>query len=173
MAHNGVVAAGGRLTDWISLGVLASSVPRDAVDEAIAVAGKSARRSDRKLPPHVMVYFVMALALFAEEDYEEVAARLTETLASWGCWEESWAAPTSGGITQARQRLGPEPLELLFGKVAEPVAGLLTRGAFLRDWRLMAIDGFELDVPDTRPTPRRSGTPQARGSARRSRRCGW
>jgi hypothetical protein len=149
MAHNGVVAAGGRLTDWISLGVLASSVPRDAVDEAIAVAGKSARRSDRKLPPHVMVYFVMALALFAEEDYEEVAARLTETLASWGCWEESWAAPTSGGITQARQRLGPEPLELLFGKVAEPVAGLLTRGAFLRDWRLMAIDGFELDVPDT------------------------
>jgi hypothetical protein len=149
MAHNGVVAAGGRLTDWISLGVLASSVSRDAVDEAIAAAGKGARRSDGKLPPHVMVYFVMALALFAEEDYEEVAARLTETLASWGCWEESWAAPTSGGITQARQRLGPEPLELLFGKVAEPVAGLLTRGAFLRDWRLMAIDGFELDVPDT------------------------
>jgi hypothetical protein len=54
-----------------------------------------------------------------------------------------------GGLTQARQRLGPEPLELLFGKVAQPVAGLLTRGAFLRHWRLMAIDGFELDVPDT------------------------
>ena len=68
----------------------------------------------------------------------------------------------AGGITQARQRLGPESLELLFGKVAEPVARLLTRGAFLRDWRLatgdwrlMAIDGFELDVPDTRSTPRR------------------
>jgi hypothetical protein len=149
MTHNGVVAAGGRLTDWISLGVLASSVPRDAVDEAIAAAGKGARRSDGKLPPHVMVYFAMALALFAEEDYEEVAARLTETLASWGCWDESWAAPTSGGITQARQRLGPEPLELLFDRVAVPAAGLLTRGAFLRDWRLMAIDGFELDVPDT------------------------
>jgi Insertion element 4 transposase N-terminal/Transposase DDE domain len=149
VAHNGVVAAGGRLTDWISLGVLASSVPRDAVDEAVAAAGKGAKRSDGKLPPHVMVYFAMALALFAEEDYEEVAARLTETLASWGCWDQSWATPTSGGITQARKRLGPEPLELLFGKVAVPVAGELTRGAFLRDWRLMAIDGFELDVPDT------------------------
>jgi hypothetical protein len=91
----------------------------------------------------------MALALFAEEDYEEVATRLTETLSSWGCWDDSWSVPTSGGITQARQRLGPEPLELLFGKVAVPVAGLLTRGAFLRDWRLMAVDGFELDVPDT------------------------
>jgi hypothetical protein len=149
VTHNGVVAAGGRLTDWISLGVLASSVPRDAVDEAVAAAGKAARRSDGKLPPHVMVYFAMALALFAEEDYEEVAARLTETLASWGCWDQAWAAPTSGGITQARRRLGPEPLELLFDRVAVPVAGLLTRGAFLRGWRLMAIDGFTLDVPDT------------------------
>jgi hypothetical protein len=149
MAHNGVVAAGGRLTDWISLGVLASSVPRDAVDEAVVAAGRAARRSDGKLPPHVMVYFAMAMALFAEEDYEEVAARLTETLASWGCWDNSWSVPTSGGITQARQRLGPEPLELLFNRVAVPVAGLLTRGAFLRAWRLMAIDGFTLDVPDT------------------------
>jgi hypothetical protein len=149
VAHNGVVAAGGRLTEWISLGVLASSVPRDAVDESVAAAGKGARRPDGKLPPHVMVYFAMALALFAEEDYEEVAARLTETLASWGCWDDSWSVPTSGGITQARKRLGPEPLELLFDRVAVPVAGALTRGAFLRDWRLMAIDGFELDVPDT------------------------
>jgi hypothetical protein len=149
MSHNGVVAAGGRLTDWISLGVLASSVPRDAVDEAVAAAGRASRRSDGKLPPHVMVYFAMALALFAEEDYEEVAARLTETLASWGCWDDSWSTPTSGGITQARKRLGAEPLKLLFGKVAGPVAGVLTRGAFLRHWRLMAIDGFELDVPDT------------------------
>ena len=107
MTHNGVVAAGGRLTDWISLGVLASSVPRDAVDEAVAAAGKGAKRSDGKLPPHVMVYFAMALALFAEEDYEEVAARLTETLASWGCWDDSWSVPTSGGITQARSGWGP------------------------------------------------------------------
>ena len=112
-------------------------------------AGRAAKRSDGKLPPHVMVYFAMALALFAEEDYEEVAVRLTETLASWGCWDASWATPTSGGLTQARKRLGPEPLELLFGEVAAPVAGVLTRGAFLRGWRLMAIDGFELDVPGT------------------------
>jgi hypothetical protein len=82
MAHNGVVAGGGRLADWISLGVLASSVPRDAVAEAVMAAGKAARRSDGKLPPHVMVCFAMALALFAQEDYEEVAARLTQTLAS-------------------------------------------------------------------------------------------
>lgn len=144
------VAVGGRLTDWISIGVLAASVPRDAVDDAITVTGKQAKRSDGKLPPHVMVYFAMALALFAEEDYEEVITRLTDTLASWGCWDAAWSVPTSGGITQARQRLGPEPVVEVFSQVAVPVADLLTQGAFLGAWRLMAIDGFEWDVPDTK-----------------------
>ena len=150
MAQNAEVAAGGRLTDQVSLGVLASSVPRDAVDEAVAAAGRQAKRSDGRLPPHVMVYFAMALALFADDDYEEVAVRLTETLVSWGCWDGEWAAPTSGGITQARQRLGYEPLRALFAAVAVPVADQLTRGAFLGDWRLMAIDGFEWDAPATK-----------------------
>jgi Insertion element 4 transposase N-terminal len=149
MAQSGVVAGSGVLTDWISLGVLASSVPRDVVDEAVEAAGKGARRAGGRLPPHVMVYFVMALALFAGDDYEEVAARLAETLRGWGCWEEDWEVPTSGGITQARQRLGPEPVAGVFSRVAGPVADLDTIGAFLGPWRLMAIDGMEWDVPDT------------------------
>ena len=147
MAHDAEVAAGGRLTDQISLGVLTSSVPRDAVDEAIAVTGKQAKRSDGKLPPHVMVYFVMAMALFAEDDYEQVAARLTDTLTGWGCGDASWSVPTSGGITQARQRLGHEPVRELFAQVATPVADQLTRGAFLGPWRVMSVDGFEWDAP--------------------------
>src|SRR5215813_2031073 len=148
MTQTGMVG-GGRLTDWISLGVLASSVPRDAVDDAVAAAGKEAKRAGGKLPPHVVVYLVMALALFAEEDYEEVAARLAETLRGWGCWEDGWEVPTSGGICQARQRLGPEPVEELFGQVAVPVAELDTAGAFLGGWRLMSVDGMEWEVPDT------------------------
>ena len=148
MTQTGMVA-GGRLTDWISLGVLASAVPRDAVDDAVEAAGRGARRAGGKLPPHVMVYFAMALALFADDDYEEVAARLTETLRGWGCWDEAWEVPTSGGITQARQRLGYEPLQELFSQVAVPVAEELTQGAFLGPWRLMAIDGFEWDAPAT------------------------
>jgi hypothetical protein len=150
VAQNAGVVAGGRLTDWISLGVLTSSVPRDAVDAAVNVTGRQAKRLDGRLPPHVMVYFAMALALYADEDYEEVAARLTETLAGWGCWDAEWEVPTSGGITQARQRLGHEPLKELFAQVAEPVADQLTRGALLGGWRLMAIDGFEWDAPDTK-----------------------
>jgi hypothetical protein len=148
MADGGVVA-GSALTDWISLGVLASSVPRDVVDDAVEAAGKGARRAGGKLPPHVVVYLVMALALFAGEDYEEVAARLAGTLAGWGCWEDGWEVPTSGGITQARQRLGPEPVAGVFGQVAVPVADLDTIGAFFGPWRLMSVDGMEWDVPDS------------------------
>jgi Insertion element 4 transposase N-terminal/Transposase DDE domain len=149
MTQNAGVAAGSRWTDRVSLGVLASSVPRDVIDDAVAAAGRQAKRSDGKLPPHVMVYFAMAMALFADDDYEEVAARLAGTLGSWGCWDARWGLPTSGGITRARERLGCEPLAGIFARVAVPVADQLTRGAFLGAWRLMSIDGFEWDVPDT------------------------
>jgi hypothetical protein len=150
VAQNAGMAAAGRLTDWISIGVLASSVPRDAVDEAVAGCGKQAKRSDGKLPPHVMVYFAMAMALFADDDYEEVLTRLSESLSGWGCWDVDWQMPGSGGITQARQRLGPQPLEHLFGEVARPVAESLTRGAWLAGRRLVSIDGFEWDTPDSK-----------------------
>jgi Insertion element 4 transposase N-terminal len=149
MTRAGAGAGSGVLTDWISLGVLASSVPRDVVDEAVGAAGRGARRAGGRLPPHVMVYFVMALALFAGEDYEEVAARLAGTLQVWGCWDDGWEVPTSGGITQARKRLGPEPMAGVFGQVAVPVAEDDTAGAFLGGWRLMSVDGMERDVPDT------------------------
>ena len=149
MADDGVVGGSGGLTDWVSLGVLASWVPRDAVDEAVTAAGKGAKRAGVKLPPHVVAYLVMALALFAGDDYEGAAARLTETLQAWDCWGESWEVPTSVGITQARQRLGSEPMPELFAQVAVPVAGEETQGAFLGPWRLMAIDGFEWDAPAT------------------------
>jgi hypothetical protein len=104
----------------------------------------------------------MALALFADEDYEEAAARLAGTLADWDGWEESWGgAPTSGGITQARQRLGSEPMAELFAQVAKPVATTETPGAFLGRWRLMSIDGMAWDVPDTPANAAAFGYPRA------------
>ena len=156
--------AGGRLTDWISLGVLASFVPRDAVDEAIEVTGKGARRSDATIPPHVVAYFVMALALFADDDYEAVARRLAGTLDDWDVTGPGWE-PTSGGLTRARQRLGAAPLAELFSQVAAPVADLDTVGAFLGPWRLMSIDGLEWDAPASRENIAAFGLPAGRDDA--------
>jgi len=115
----------------------------------IAAAAKAGRRPDGKLSAHVMVYFAMALAVFDDEDYEEVAARLTETLASWDAGISLGPRRPRAGSHRPASGWKPEPLKFLVDRVAVPVVGLLTRGQFLRDWRLMAIDGFELDVPDT------------------------
>jgi len=141
-------AGWGRVTDLVSAGLLASWLGRDVVDEAVAVTGKGARRRGGKLPPHVVVYLVVALALFPEMGAGDVAALLAGGLRGLGCWDEEWE-PTSGGIAQARRRLGPEPLRELFSRVAVPVAEPGTEGAFLGPWRLASIDGMEWDVPDT------------------------
>jgi hypothetical protein len=135
--------------DQVSLGVLVSAVPRDAVDAAVVAFGVGAKRSDGKLPAHVTAYLTMVLCLFTDDDYEEVATKVTGSLSEWGCWDADWSAPTASGITQARKRLGAEVLAEVFEQVAGPVATPSTRGAWLRGWRLLAIDGFDVDVPDT------------------------
>jgi hypothetical protein len=152
---------GGRLSDWISLGALASWVPRDEIEDAVEAAGKTARRRGGKLPPQVMVYFVMGLALWAEEDYEEVWAKITETLADWGGFGGDQALVTTGGLAQARQRLGHEAVKGTFELVAAPAATLDTAGAFLGNWRKMSIDGLEWDIPDTAANAAEFGYPGA------------
>ena len=139
---------GDRLTDRISIGVLARVVPRDVVDEVLAETRRSEQRA-RLLPARVVVYFTMAMCLFFDDDYEEVMRRLVGTLRWLGSWRAEWKVPTTGAISQARVRLGAAPLKLLFERVAVPVAGLGTKGAWLGSRRLMAVDGFYLDVADT------------------------
>ena len=66
---------------------------------------------------------------------------------------------TTGGLTQARQRLGHEPVREVFAQVARPVATEDTPGAFLGPWRKMSMDGLEWDVPDTKPNAAAFGYP--------------
>jgi Insertion element 4 transposase N-terminal len=137
-----------RLTDRISLGVIADVVPRDLIEDVLNETGRREQRS-RLLPAHVMVRFCQAMCLFVDDDYEEVIRKLVGSLQSMDSWSDSWHVPSTSAITQARQRLGAEPLQELFERVAVPMAGLGTKGAWLRSRRLMAIDGFVLDIPDT------------------------
>jgi len=135
--------------DQVSLGVLVSSVPRDVIDAAVSACDVGAKRSGGKLPPHVVAYLTMGLWVFADDPYEEVATKVTGGLDRFGCWDAAWTVPTSSGITQARKRLGSTMTRLVFEQIAEPVATPTTRGAWLRDFRLLAIDGFDVDVPDS------------------------
>jgi hypothetical protein len=152
----------------VSVGVLAVTVPWFKVADAVAACGVKEKRSDGTLPAHVVAYLTMGLCLFADDPYEEVATKVTGSLAEWGCWNASWPVPTSSAITQARKRLGRETVRNLFYRVAEPVAERDTRGAFVRRWRLTAVDGFELDLPDSRANAAEFGYAGSEKSGNRS-----
>lgn len=136
------------MTDHISLGVLAECFPRDLIEDVLVETGRREVRS-RLLPAHVMVRFALAMCLFFDDDYEEVMRKLVESLKQTRSWRGGWKVPTTSAITQARQRLGADPLRVLFERAAVPVAGRGTQGAWCTSRRLMAIDGFVLDVADT------------------------
>jgi len=143
------VEAGGEslLTDAIGIGTLTRLVPRELVDEVVASAGRREIRRN-KLPARVMVYFVMAMALFYGDAYEEVMRKLAGGLDYIGTWRREWDVPGPGALCHARQRLGPEVMRELFERVAVPCAMRSTRGAWLAGRRLMAVDGFGAEAPD-------------------------
>ncbi len=137
----------GLLTDNLSIGVLTKTVPRFMVDEVLAATNKKEKRS-RLLPAHVVIYFVLALALF-RDGYDEVMRQLVHGLRFARTWSRDWTVPSTGALAQARARLGEAPLKELFARLAVPLASPGTPGAWLGRWRLMAIDGVMLDIADT------------------------
>ena len=142
----------------MGVGVLTRSFPPDLVDEVVAGQGRTEQRS-RLLPARMVVYYVMALALFASDGYEEVMRRLVAGLAWTARWRGAWRVPSSPAISKARSRLGPEVLATLFDRACAPVATPDTPGAFYRSWRLVAVDGSTFDVPDEAGNARRFGKP--------------
>ena len=147
-----------RLTDHVSIGVLTRVFPPELVDGVISETGRREQRQ-RLLPARVVVYYVLALALFADCSYEEVMRQLVEGLAWSRAGEHSWAVPSKMAISKARARLGKEPLELLFRAACLPVASESTRGAFYRGLRLVSVDGTCLDVADTPANDAEFGRP--------------
>jgi hypothetical protein len=121
-----------RLTDRISLGVLADVVDRDQIEDVLVETGRREQRS-RLLPAHVMVRFCQAMKLSWDDDYGEVMCKLVESLRDMRCWSESWHLPSTAAISKARQRLGREPMRELFDRCAVPVAERGTKGAWLGD----------------------------------------
>jgi Insertion element 4 transposase N-terminal/Transposase DDE domain len=149
----------GGLEDRISVGVLARAFPRELVDEVIEAAGAREQRR-RMLPAWLTVYFVLALALFMDRG----AARVMRKLAGVVAWAErgiTVPVPSEEALSNARTRLGSEPLRLLFEKAAGFIAAPGTAGAFWRGLRLVSLDGTTLDAQDCEANWERFGGPSA------------
>ena len=157
--------AGTRITDYISLGVITKTFPMKKVRAILAATEKASVRQ-RDLPAHVVVYYVIALALYMQASYREVLRCLMEGI-QW-LLDPSAAVKVAGksGISQARSRLGWEPLHKLHDAVVKPIAVRATRGAWYRGWRLVSLDGSTLDVADEDVNAAAFGRPgSSRGSS--------
>ena len=137
-----IVVAGGVFAPG-HLGELTRVIPFEMVDAVLAGCGCAQRRV-RKLPARVVVYLLLAAALFEPAGYLAVWRKLTSAL------EGAGAVPVTGGaLWQARTRLGPAPLRALFDLLRGSAAAPRTGGAWWRGLLVCAIDGTTLDVPDT------------------------
>src|SRR5215218_2137362 len=151
--------AGIRLSDHISLGVIARTFPLDRVREVLVETGRASER-ERDLPAQVMVYYAIALALYMGAGTREVLRCLLEGL-RWLWGAEAVRVAGKSGISQARTRLGAEPLCRLYERVVRPIATPATKGASYRMWRLVSLDGSCLDVADTEENCTAFGRPEA------------
>ena len=151
--------AGVRLSDHISLGVIAKTFPPERVRQILAETGTASER-ERDLPAQVMVYYAIALALHMGSSTREVLRCLLEGL-RWLWGAEAVKVAGKSGISQARTRLGEAPLRRLYAQVVQPVATRATKGAWYRTWRLVSLDGSCLDVADTEANRAGFGCPGA------------
>ena len=152
---------GTRLTDYISVGVLARTFPPARVNAILATTGKTSVR-ERELPAHVVVYYVMGLALYMQVSYREVLRCMLEGV-QWVLGPAAAIHVTGkSGISQARTRLGAAPLRQLYDEVVRPIAVPRTKGAWYRRWRVVTLDGSTMDVADTVGNVTAFGRPGAR-----------
>lgn len=132
--------------------------PPGVVDGVIAECGRTEQRR-RSLPARSMAYFAMGMALHSEGSYEDVLALISDGLAWADRGDEPARLAGKPAIFHARQRLGSEPMALLFERVAQPLASKTTPGCWLAGRRLVAIDGTCLDLSDTPANDEHFGRP--------------
>lgn len=130
--------------------VLKRIISRRDVQAVVRATGQD-RRHCRRLPPWFMVWFVIALGLFCGDCYRQVY-RWLQPFRRRG-------VPGRSTLCEARQRLGVAPLGWLLQRVVRLLGTAQTPGVFYRGLRLMALDGFVVDVPDSAGNARVFGRP--------------
>src|SRR4051794_31026642 len=111
--------AGVRLSDHISLGVIARAVPPERVRQVLAETGKASER-ERDLPAPVMVYYAIALALYMGSSTREVLRCLLEGL-RWLWGAEAVKGAGKSGIPPAPRRPRRAPRQRRQHKVEGPL----------------------------------------------------
>jgi hypothetical protein len=184
VAHDGAegLSPDGWLPDRISVGVLTRAFPPDLVDGVVEATGtREVRR--RLLPARLVVYFVLALWLFRGRNsgYGQVMAKLADGLyhrrrgadllagrLDPDGWVDAgagrrWRQPGASSLSRARDKLGADPLRMLFEHVAGPVAAGGAPGVSCCGLRVISMDGSTCDLPDSAGNAAFFGRPSTAG----------
>ena len=127
-------------------------IPRRDIRAVLHETGHD-RRHYKILPAWFVVWFVIGLGLFANDSHVQVYKYLQRF--------RRGRTPRRSALGEARNGLGIAPLRLLAGRVVRLLATPKTPGAFYKGMRLMALDGFVVDLPDTPNNVRVFGRPQS------------
>jgi hypothetical protein len=147
----------GPLCEHLSIGVLAAGCPLPEVERVLRETGRESRRR-RDLSAEVVMYYVIAQGLFMTASYGEVLRAVLEGMHWLGA--ERPRAATKGAISQARERLGAEPVRLLFERLAAEPEAQMT-GSHYRGRLRVALDGSTLALQDTKENEAHFGRPPA------------
>jgi hypothetical protein len=140
MVRIGTEAA--QLRHWSSrqrLSALKRIIPKAKVTEALRRRGRD-RRYCPRVPDGFMIWFLVALGLFCDDCYRQIYRWLVP-------WKKG-DVPGRSTLCEARRRVGVAPLVCLAREVVQLLAEPQTPGAFHQGLRLMALDGFVVDIPD-------------------------
>ena len=137
-----------RFPEAVSLNAVEQVIPQATLEAVIADLGVTEQRV-RKLPAIVTLLVCVAMGLFTDLSLEQVLIKMVKGLRYIWPGAEDYRTANKSAISQARYRLGAQPVVELFHRVCHPLATEDTPGAFLFGMRLMAIDGDIEDVADT------------------------
>jgi len=137
-----------RPTDILTATHFATVFPLSEVRAVLESCGRSTVRV-RNFPNEGVIYFVMMLALFRDCAHREVFRIIADALKQ--LWRKrKIVIPTAAALSQARTRVGFEPFQILFERLAVPVAVESTKGAWFKGLRKIAIDGCLLNTDDSK-----------------------
>jgi hypothetical protein len=150
---------GHRFSDTISFAVISRFIPCDKINKILDRTGKNTKRN-RLLPSHIMIYYIIALGFYFESSSRDVLRFLLDSLRDL-LPKESWI-PTAckSAISQARTRIGKEPLIMLYDEIVQPIATENTEGAYYKNRLLVVLDGSTIEVADTEENTQYFGKPK-------------
>jgi len=128
------------------------------IEEALTTTGTATVRR-RRLPVEEVVWVVLGMALFRDRAIEDVVSKLDLALPGGG------GTVAKSSVSQARARLGSEPMKWLFERSASAWAHASADAHRWRGLALYGMDGSSLRVPDTPENREHFGGQSGRGGS--------